>query len=535
MDKKEIIGRWTEYISELYTGNREEVNIHYNEEGPKILEAEVQYAIKQIKLGKATGPDNITKEEIEALGDFGIEVLTKLLNDVNDTGYIPKDLLKSVYIPLPKKPGTIDCENHRTISLMSHISKFFLKIILKRMQNKIKREIADEQCGFVEDSGTSNAIYILRTLTERSIEVQKDLYLCFIDYTKAFDKVNHEELIHILEHLNIDGKDLRIIKNLYWQQTAAIKVGNEIGPYQQITTGVRQGCVLSPHLFSLYSEIIMRSIEDMPGTLVGGYNINNLRYADDTVLIAESEKDLQSLVDKVRQESALKGLSLNQKKTEVMVISKKITNQNCKINVEGTVLNQVQSFKYLGTIITAYGRCNVEVKSRIAQAKSAFHRMKSILCNKSLSLALRKQCLQTYIKPILLYGSEAWTINKATKQRLQATEMWFLRRMMKISWTAKITNENVLKEANEKRRLITDLRKRQSKFIGHVLRKRKIEHLVTTGKILGKRDRGRQREKILDSLAEWHGKKSTTDLITSTKDRGLWRSMTANACGHGTR
>ena len=165
-------------------------------------------------------------------------------------------------------------------------------------------------------------------------------------------------------------------------------------------------------------------------------------------------------------------------------------------------MNQVQSFKYLGTIITADGRCNVEVKSRIAQGKSAFHKMKSILCNKSLSLALRKQCLQTYIKPILLYGSEAWTINKATKQRLHATEMWFLRRMMKISWTAKITNENVLKEANEKRRLITDLRKRQSKFIGHVLRKRKIEHLVTTGKILGKRDRGRQCEKILDSPTE---------------------------------
>ncbi|GFN82827.1 LINE-1 reverse transcriptase [Plakobranchus ocellatus] len=137
-----------------------------------------------------------------------------------------------------------------------------------RIRNKIKPEIA-EQCGFVEDKGTSNAIHILRTLIERTLEVQKDVYLCFTDYTKAFDRVRHDEIITKLKQLNIDGKDLRIIKTMYWEQTAAMRIENKTSTFQDIKRGVRQGCVLSPDLFSLYSEIIMRNLENHPRIKVG--------------------------------------------------------------------------------------------------------------------------------------------------------------------------------------------------------------------------------------------------------------------------
>ena len=148
-----------------------------------------------------------------------------------------------------------------------------------------------------EGKGTVNAIFILRTIIERALEVNKDLYLCFVDYTKAFEKVKHEEIINILENLNMDGKDPRIIKNLYWKQTATVRMDNEVSNFQQIKRGVQQSCVLSPDLFSLYSEMIMRHLEGTPGIQIGGHNINNLRYTDDTVLIAETEEDLQELLD----------------------------------------------------------------------------------------------------------------------------------------------------------------------------------------------------------------------------------------------
>ena len=161
-------------------------------------------------------------------------------------------------------------------------------------------------------------------------------------------------------------------------------------------------------------------------------------------------------------------------------------------------------------------------------------KMKSILCNKSLSMAVRKRTLQCYIEPILTYGCEAWTISKNIKSILEATEMWFLRRMMRIPWTARKTNDDVLKEANAQRRIITQVRRRQSGMFGHIMRGGGLECLVTTGKIEGKRDRRRQREKMLDSLTAWLGVNSTTTLIQSTRDRELWRAMIAKASGQGT-
>ena len=147
---------------------------------------------------------------------------------------------------------------------------------------------------------------MIRTLTERAIEIQKELYVCFIDYTKAFDKLRHEEIMSILDSLNIDGKDLRIVRNIYWEQTAAMRIGNYLSVFQDIKRGVRQGCLLSPDLFSIYSEIIMRALEGMPGIKIGGYKMNNIRYADDTVLIADNEKELQEMLDTVVRESEKK-------------------------------------------------------------------------------------------------------------------------------------------------------------------------------------------------------------------------------------
>ena len=149
------------------------------------------------------------------------------------------------------------------------------------------------------------------------------LYLCFIDYSKAFDKVRHEKLFNILEHLDIDGKDLRVIRNLYWDQSAAVRIGGELSEYKLIKRGVRQGCVVSPDLFNIYSEMILGNLENYPGVKINGENINNIRYADDTVLIADSEENLQRLLDITIEKSEEMGLTLNVKKTECMVISKK--------------------------------------------------------------------------------------------------------------------------------------------------------------------------------------------------------------------
>ena len=139
------------------------------------------------------------------------------------------------------------------------------------------------------------------------------------------------------------------------------------------------------------------------------------------------------MLDTVVRESEKKGLSLNKKKTEVMVISKKNCTPACNIVMNGTVLKQVHKFNYLGSFITSDGRCINEIKSRMAQAKASFQNMKSILTNyKRLSLGVRTRVLQCYIEPILLYGCESWSMTKQTATSIEAMEMWFLRRMLRV-------------------------------------------------------------------------------------------------------
>ena len=156
------------------------------------------------------------------------------MNAIYDSGEIHSDLSKSIFIALPKKPGATECESHRTISLMSHITNMLLKILIARVRNKISPEIAEEQCGFVKAKGTRNAIYIhaknfnrtSHSNTERSVFLFYQLHKCPL--------IRHEEIMSILDSLNIDGKDLRIVRNIYWEQTAAMRIGNDLSAFQYI-------------------------------------------------------------------------------------------------------------------------------------------------------------------------------------------------------------------------------------------------------------------------------------------------------------
>ncbi|GFS16777.1 endonuclease-reverse transcriptase [Elysia marginata] len=186
---------------------------------------------------------------------------------------------------------------------------------MTRIVSKIRREIATSQIGLVPEKGTRIAIFTLPMLMERAVEVN-DVYLCFVDYSKAFDKVKQSESFKILDQLNIDGKDLRILRNLSREQVAVIRIDGEFTDFTEIKRGVRQGCVLSPDLFNLYSEVILRNIIDMEGVKVGGRSITSLRYVDETVLIANSQENLQALLSVGTYESESMGLQLNARKTE---------------------------------------------------------------------------------------------------------------------------------------------------------------------------------------------------------------------------
>ena len=144
--------RWAEYINDLFNDDRiEKPTILKNMDGPKILKSEVESSLRKLKRNKAAGPDEVVTEMMIALEDYGIDKLTDIVNEIYDTGVIPEDLSRSIFIALPKKPGATECELHRTISLMSHMTKLILRIIMMRARSRIRPEIGREQCGFVEE------------------------------------------------------------------------------------------------------------------------------------------------------------------------------------------------------------------------------------------------------------------------------------------------------------------------------------------------------------------------------------------------
>ena len=221
---------------------------------------------------------------------------------------------------IPNKGNAKQCSDYCTIALISHASKVTLKILQARLQQYVNRELSDVQAGFRKGRGTRDQIANISWITEKARESQKNIYFCFIDYAKAFDCVGHNKLWKILKEMGIPDHLTCLLRNLYAGQEATVRTEHGTTDWFKIGKRVCQGCILSPCLFNLQAEYIMRNarLDEAQGDIkTARRNINNLRYADDTTLIADSE-ELKSLLMKVKEESEKVGLKLNIQKRKIM-------------------------------------------------------------------------------------------------------------------------------------------------------------------------------------------------------------------------
>ena len=188
----------------------------------------------------------------------------------------------------------------------------------------MNRELPDVQAGFRKGRGTRDQIANICWIMDKAREFQKNIYFCFIDYAKAFDCVDHNKLWKILQVMGIPDHLTCLLRNLYAGQETKVRTGHGTTDWFQIRKGVRQGSILSPCLFNLYAEYIMRNAgldEAQVGIQISRRNINNLRYADDITLMEKSEEELKSLLMKVKEASGKAGLILNIQRTKIMASS----------------------------------------------------------------------------------------------------------------------------------------------------------------------------------------------------------------------
>ena len=532
--------RWIEHFQELLNrpAPQHTLNIEPAEQDLEIdcstpTKQEIYIAIKQLKKGKAAGPDRIPAEALAADITTSIEMLHPLFKKIWEEEQIPTEWKEGHLIKLPKKGDLSSCSNYRGITLLSIPSKVFSRVLLNRMREAIDTQLRDQQAGFRKERSCTDQIATLRIIVEQSLEWNSPLYINFIDYEKAFDSVDRNTLWKLLRHYGVPQKLTDIIKASYEGLSCRIIHGQQTTAAFGVQTGVRQGCLLSPFLFLLSIDWIMKMSTEQKRNGIQWTlwkQLEDLDFADDLALLSHTQQQMQEKTNYVAHYSACIGLSIHKGKSKVLKIN---TSSNTPITLEGTILEEVEGFTYLGSTIDMQGGTDADIKARIGKARGAFNQLNKIWTCGSLTLKTKVRIFNTTVKPVLMYGAETWRTTAAGSRKLQTFINSCLRKILRIRWPNVITNEELWRRTQQEP--VEDLiRQRRWRWIGHSLRKpaSSCTRQALTWNPQGKRKRGRprmtwRRELEADTKKSGH---NWGQLERMAQDRDAWRAFVCGLC-----
>ncbi|CAH2097985.1 unnamed protein product [Euphydryas editha] len=485
---------------------------------PEILPCEVEKAIKSQKIEKSPGPDNISNELMKGTVAELTPILTNIFNSILTSGSIPKQWTKSHIILIHKKGDKEDIENYRPISLMSNVYKVLAKIILDRLSPILDEQQPVEQAGFRRGFSTIDHIHTVKQILEKYNEYNKNVYIAFIDYAKAFDSLSHNHIWDTLEHQGIPTIYTNIVKNIYAHSQASIQL-ETLGKDFPIRRGVRQGDPLSPKLFSAVLENIFRKLnwEDF-GLNINGSKLNHLRFADDLILFEEKPDILEQMIQSLNEESEKVGLKMNLTKTKVMTNSIKVD-----ITVSGAILEFVNEYTYLGQLISPKDITVKEINARIATGWKKFWSLKEIMKSQDLGIALKRKTFNTCILPCLTYGCETWALTNSLRDKLAKCQRAMERSIVGTKRRDRVRNTDIRMKTK-----LTDilLRVDQQKWrwTGHMMRDKHGKWCKAVSEWYprdGKRSRGRQCIRWEDDIKMTAGPKWRR----ITQDRPQWKLL----------
>lgn len=532
--------RWKEYFNELL--NRPEpINPPDLQEADSDLliechpptKGEIRIAIKQLKNGKATGPDGIPAEALKTDLETSVEILHPLFTKIWEEEQVPSEWKEGYLVKIPKKGDLSSCCNYRGITLLSIPGKVFNRVLLNRMKDTVDLILRDQQAGFRTNRSCTDQIATLRIILEQSLEWNSTLYVNFIDYEKAFDSVDRQTLWKLLRYYGVPQKIVSIIRNSYEGMTCRVVHGQQLTDAFEVRTGVRQGCLLSPFLFLLAIDWVMKTSTQQRrnGIQWTLWNqLDDLDFADDLALLSHTQQQMQEKTSIVAANSARIGLIIHKGKSKVLKVHATSTQP---IMLDEKALEEVESFVYLGSIVDKQGGTDADVRIRVGKARAAFQQLKNVWVSRCLSSHLKIRIFNTMVKPVLLYGAETWRTTAVNMKRIQSFINNCLRRILGIHWPDKISNIKLWQRTGQQP-VEQDILQRRWRWIGHTLRKSASS---TTRQALnwnpqGKRKRGRPRntwrrdmEADIKKLGHNWGK-----LERLAQDRDAWRTLVGGLC-----
>ena len=353
-------------------------------------------------------------------------------------------------------------------------------------------------------------------------------YVNFVDYEKAFDSVHRETAWKLLRHHGVPTKLLNIIENSYCGMTCRVIHDGQLTEQFQIKTGVRQGCLLSPFLFLLAIDWIMRTTTEQRKNGIRWTlwtQLDDLDFADDLALLSHSYHQMQDKINTLIETSSQVGLNIHEGKTKNIRINTTTTEP---ITLGDTMLEEVESFTYLGSIISSQGGTDADVKARIGKARTSFLLLKNIWNSREIREMTKIRIFNSNVKSVLLYGAETWRINKITINKVQTFINKCLRRIVKIYWPNKISN-NDLWTRTKQPPAADEIGRRRWRWIGHTLRKpvSNTTRQALTWNPQGKRSRGRPKNTWRRDLQADTKRLGGTwsQIEKNASDRELWRSL----------
>jgi hypothetical protein len=376
------IDRWAEHFSEQFSWpNTDLPNVAdmtvrtayaISDEAP--TRDEISTELRCLKSNKASGPDNLSPELFKEGGETICLALAELFKKIWDSVDIPKEWCRSTIIPLFKKGVKTSCDNHRGISLVSIASKILTGLIRRRLLISRESQTREEQAGFRPHRDCIDHIFTLRQIMQQRKIYKQPTILVFLDLKSAFDSVCREALWHCLLKYGVPPKFVNILRSLYSNSESRVSVyGKQSKPFTT-TSGVRQGCPISPFLFNfVIDDILTNALKDTQNfgvELIPGPNLTDIEYADDIVLLGKSEGVMQDFLHRLRSAAESYGMCFAPKKCKVML--QNWVGQNPNLNLANCSLEIVTNFSYLGANISSTCDATDDIDSRIIKARIAF-------------------------------------------------------------------------------------------------------------------------------------------------------------------
>lgn len=528
-DRDEILEEATKHFEKIYTDTRgrdTEAEHSMNsttstvKDTPEFTKSEIEYLINDLKNEKAPGNDKITNELITTGKSVLIKYIKDLFTAILEQEKIPEQWKINKVILLHKKGQRDKISNYRPITLSPTLYKLFTKALQRRLKKLLDENQTEEQAGFRPGYSTTDHLHTVNLLLEKSNEYNIPLYMAFIDYSLAFDSINHCYIWQALGQVGVQTTYINLLREVYKNNKAYVSLEND-GRHYNINKGVKQGCPLSPDLFNAVLEGIFKELNwNGRGIKINGNYLTNLRFADDIVLFSNCPTELEIMINELNTASKLRGLKMNPLKTKIMTSSASVP-----ISLDNTVIEQVSEYIYLGQILSTEDRQSQEVSRRITIAWKKYWSLKSIVKGNH-STNIKKQVLESCILPTLTYGCQTWALTEANKNKIKTTQNKMQRSLLNIKKEQKIRNSTINTRLKAKRveEIITHLK---FKWAGHISRsneKKWSKQLTEWIPLDRKRNRGRQKKRWSDEIKIKFGPLWSRH----ARDREKWKHMIKN-------